>query len=77
MQKFRLIIQDAEEPQTSEYLDRFPPPPATVSRPEDRKRWRVQCLLMMAEFRYSMYLDLLDKKFAGIVAKEKWPLPPW
>ncbi|KAK1753320.1 hypothetical protein QBC47DRAFT_462933 [Echria macrotheca] len=74
MRKFRSIIQDAEAP--GAYVTRYPDPPKTMTEREAPK-WRVQCLLMMAEFRYSMYLHLLESFAAANVSKQTWPLPPW
>ncbi len=75
MKKFSLIIKDAENPEL--HTSRYPAAPATATKPRDVKMWKVQCLLMAAEFRYSMYLDLLEKKYAQAVSKQDWPLPPW
>ncbi|KAJ5825222.1 hypothetical protein N7474_002360 [Penicillium riverlandense] len=78
MRKFKCILNDVEYP--SRHADRFPPPPPGVSGPEEEARWRVQCLLMSAEVRYSMYLQSLERWIAshGLQSpKDEWPLPPW
>lgn len=56
----------------------YPPEPASCSTPD---RWRVQCLLMAAEFRYGLYLRMLKQWVQPVMRKtyklsEEWPLPP-
>lgn len=78
MQKFKRILEDAARP--GRYTHRFPRPPFGVSGQEKEGKWRVQCLLMSAEVRYSMYLQTLERWIAshGLKApRDKWPLPPW
>jgi hypothetical protein len=78
MRKFKRILEDAERPGT--HAHRFPPPPPGVSSQEQEGKWRVQCLLMSAEVRYSRYLLMLERwiRSYGVKApKDEWPLPPW
>ena len=78
MRKFKRILEDAEQP--GNYTHRFPPPPRGVSGQEQEGKWRVQCLLMSAEVRYSRYLQTLGAWIGsyGIkTPKDEWPLPPW
>ncbi|CAI7566607.1 unnamed protein product [Penicillium manginii] len=78
MRKFKRILEDAEQP--GNYTHRFPPPPRGVSGQEQEGKWRVQCLLMSAEVRYSRYLRMLESWIGshGVkTPKNEWPLPPW
>ncbi|KAJ6000280.1 hypothetical protein N7481_000689 [Penicillium waksmanii] len=78
MRKFKRILEDAERP--GRYTHRFPPPPPGVSGQEQEGKWRVQCLLMSAEVRYSRYLQMLARWIGshGVkTPKDEWPLPPW
>ena len=81
MQKFKRILEDAENP-SSGGNHRFPPVPARVflSQEDEEAKWRVQCLLMSAEVRYSMYLQVLEKWISshGVQSpKDEWPLLSW
>jgi hypothetical protein len=79
MRKFKGILEDTEQPSLNESF--YPAPPAGVSTPEMKASWRVQCLMMSAEVRYSMYLQLLEKWVTthpgAAGSKDQWPLPPW
>jgi hypothetical protein len=79
MQKFKCILEDAEHPSSGKH--RFPPvPPRVILSQEEEAKWRLQCLLMSAEVRYSMYLQILENWISlhGLQSpKDQWPLPPW
>jgi hypothetical protein len=78
MQKFKCILESAEQPGGD--TKAFPTPPSRILDQEEEGKWRVQCLLMSAEVRYSMYLQILNKWVTshGIqTPKDPWPLPPW
>ncbi|KAH8705709.1 hypothetical protein BGW36DRAFT_422251 [Talaromyces proteolyticus] len=78
MRKFKRILEDVERP--GRHAHKFPRPPPGVSGQENEGKWRVQCLLMSAEVRYSLYLQTLERWIAsyGLKSpKDKWPLPPW
>lgn len=77
MQKFKCILDSAEQP--GEHTKAFPTPPPRISDQEEGK-WRLQYLLMSAEVRYSMYIQFLNRLITsrGIQSsKDEWPLPPW
>lgn len=79
MRKFKRILEDVEH-HPGWHADRFPSLPTGVSGPGIEGKWRVQCLLMNAEIRYSMYLGLLEKWITAHepdAPKDEWPLPPW
>ncbi|KAJ6048035.1 hypothetical protein N7460_004182 [Penicillium canescens] len=79
MRKFKRILEDAERP--GRHAHRFPPPPPGVSGQEQEGKWRVQCLLMSAEVRYSrdvaiiFYAHLLSPfKFQSDIVSSFWML---
>lgn len=79
MQRFSRIIQDAASP--GPHADRFPASPRRLKTKKEAGQWRVQCLLMNAEVRYSLYLRLLEDWLVenkGYTPEhDSWPLPPW
>ncbi|KAJ5604818.1 hypothetical protein N7510_009972 [Penicillium lagena] len=64
MRKFKCILDDVEQP--SGQTRRFPPLPPGISGQKEEARWRVQCLLMSAEVRYSIYLQILERWIYGL-----------
>lgn len=79
MSKLRNVLRDVQRPDLA-WAACFPPIPPQFSTTEDIVVWRVQCMLMGAEIRYSMYLKVLEKWILdhGIKSpKDQWPLPPW
>lgn len=79
MGKLMKVLRDFQEP-WAVWAKCFPPIPPQFSTDEDATVWRVQCMLMGAEIRYSMYLKVLEKWILdhGIESsKDEWPLPPW
>lgn len=77
MRKFKGIFDDTEKAGANEAL--YPAPPPGDLGLEKNAGWRAQCLLMSAEIRYPMYLQLLEKWVTahGTASKDEWPLPPW
>ncbi|KAK0652707.1 hypothetical protein B0T16DRAFT_490509 [Cercophora newfieldiana] len=81
MQRFQRILDDIKHPQ--KHADWFPKAPnETVNADHElMEAWRVQCFLMNAEVRYSLYLRFLNgwvvEKDSKVADKENWPLPPW
>ena len=78
MRRFKQLLEDVRNP--GPYTDLYPEQPLETS-PEDAGKWRVQCLLMNAEIRYSLYLQLLEdwvsKRNRSRKSLSDWPLPPW
>jgi hypothetical protein len=77
MRKLKVILDDTEKSGANEAL--YPAPPPGYSGLEKDAGWRAQCLLMSAEIRYPMYLQLLEKWVTAhsTASKDEWPLPPW
>ncbi|OOQ84106.1 hypothetical protein PEBR_31789 [Penicillium brasilianum] len=78
MRRFKCILEDAEQP--SKPTQAFPPPPPRILGQKDEAKWNLQCLLMSAEVRYSMYLRILARWITSRdfqSSRDEWPLPPW
>jgi hypothetical protein len=81
MQRFQCILNGIKHPVRD--ADRFPDPPNGIKSREHELTgiWRVQCFLMSAEVRYSMYLRFLRgwvlNNQERAEDKQGWPLPPW
>ena len=76
MRRFRQLLDDVRNP--GRYASLYPDQPLETS-PDDAGKWRVQCVLMNAEVRYSLYLKLLEEwaPKRNRSRKTDWPLPPW
>lgn len=78
MRRFKQLLEDVRNP--GPYTGLYPEQPLGTSA-EDAGSWRVQCLLMNAEIRYSLYLQLLEdwvsKRNRSRKSLSDLPLPPW
>ncbi|KAK1835718.1 hypothetical protein QBC39DRAFT_378426 [Podospora conica] len=78
IRRFKQLLEDVRYP--GPYANLYPKQPPGTS-PQDAGTWRVQCLLMNAEIRYSLYLQLLEdwasKRNRSAKTLTDWPVPPW